>query len=326
MATTTCPFSSKFSDNLDKHLILKTNFFSPLAWLGLNSGTNSAATSADPMAAFSSTASTSSLPAPSYSPFHHHHHHLQPLRPHALSPFHHLLHHHHHHHQLSPLFSYPSPSQFHTSTGVISTASKQLSSSPSATTTTTQPLYRIMVPVQSQPSPSAIYRSLPSPAYHQMISNIGSSSSGQLKPPSIDEMMPSDVTPDINGNFKRAGAHGHLLHHHHQHHQHHPQHHFNHHPIQPNQSPLDEGDDPNSYFFGDPTPLLRGTGYTDQHDQSGSSTSSSSMATAESSNSPQSYYYIAPVIKYRDPKDDFNLGSFSFKTKTPIYNCFHFLF
>ncbi|KAH9397818.1 hypothetical protein TYRP_004145 [Tyrophagus putrescentiae] len=62
--------------------------FYPLAWLGLNSGTNSAATSADPMAAFSSTASTSSLPAPSYAPFHHHHHHLQPRPscPFTLSP------------------------------------------------------------------------------------------------------------------------------------------------------------------------------------------------------------------------------------------------
>lgn len=146
-----------------------------------------------------------------------------------------------------------------------------------------------MIPINHAHSPSAIasFRSSP----YQMIGSGNSGNSvGQMKPLSVDEMMPGDVTPDINGNYKRSSAQGAF--------------HSHFHPHLQGQVPLENNDDANSYYFGDPTSLMRGN--YDQ--QEGGSSSSNSMATAESSTSPQSYYYIAPMIKYRDPKDDYNLG------------------
>ena len=105
-------------------------------------------------------------------------------------------------------------------------------------------------------------------------------------------MMPSDVTPDLNGNFKRS-ADGQIL----------------------------GADDQNSYFFGDPSGLLGLAGFgSSSSGNSGSQEGRSQEGQAQDSSNL--YYNIAPFIKFRDPKDDFNLGKNFLNIKQYILEIF----
>lgn len=111
--------------------------------------------------------------------------------------------------------------------------------------------------------------------------------------------MPGDVTPDLNGNFKRQSA------------------------AAAEQMAASNGgttneahspDEPSggSYYYADPATLL-GLGFGAAPMISASSGASSNAmsnpVTSDTSSSPSSYYYqVAPFIKFRDPKDDLDLG------------------